>query len=184
MNGVFDYPIVVVEHSNHLPHWYAPRGIYFVTFRLYDSLPEHRIVELRDQRRSLLESVRRRYGVISDSQLTEIESIVRTRIERDLDRFAGHCFLKNSRIARVVADALHCFDEQRYDLFTWAIMPNHVHVVFEWRDEETLDKTIHSWKSFTAKRANEILGRVGEFWECDYYDRLIRCEEELFATVD
>jgi putative DNA methylase len=38
---------------------------------------------------------------------------------------------------------------------------------------------MHSLKSFTANRANRLLGRHGPFWQREYYDRLIRNEEEL-----
>jgi hypothetical protein len=42
---------------------------------------------------------------------------------------------------------------------------------------------MHSWKSFSAKVANKLLGREGEFWQDDYYDRLIRDSKDLARTV-
>jgi hypothetical protein len=33
---------------------------------------------------------------------------------------------------------------------------------------------VYSWKTWTAKRANEILGRSGTFWFRKYHDRYIR----------
>ena len=85
------------------------------------------------------------------------------------------------RVAQVVAEALTHFDEQRYRLLAWCVMPNHVHVVFE--PEERLDKTLHSWKSFTAKAANKILARSGDFWQEEYFDRTIRNASEFAQTV-
>ena len=54
-------------------------------------------------------------------------------------------------------DTLRHFDNQRYRLFAWCVMPNHVHVVARIFPGHTLAETIHSWKSFTAKKANDLL---------------------------
>lgn len=46
-----------------------------------------------------------------------------------------------------------------------------------------LSKALQGWKSFTARKANEILGRKGAFWQREYYDRLIRNGDELERAV-
>lgn len=43
---------------------------------------------------------------------------------------------------------------------------------------------MHSLKSFTANRANEILGRRGQFWQRESYDHWVRDLEELERIVD
>jgi hypothetical protein len=45
--------------------------------------------------------------------------------------------------------------------------------------ESSLANVTHSWKSFTAHKANQILGREGTFWQRESFDRLVRTEEEL-----
>jgi REP element-mobilizing transposase RayT len=62
-------------------------------------------------------------------------------------------------------------------------MPNHVHVVCRLLPGPELAKVLQSWKSCTARRANAILGRKGTFWQREYYDRLIRDEEEFERAV-
>ena len=42
---------------------------------------------------------------------------------------------------------------------------------------------VHSWKSFSAKQANRILGRHGVFWQREYYHHLIRSEEEFERAI-
>ncbi len=42
---------------------------------------------------------------------------------------------------------------------------------------------MNSWKSYTARMANRILGRTGAFWQREYYDRLIRNENEFERAV-
>jgi hypothetical protein len=71
----------------------------------------------------------------------------------------------------------------RYRLHAWCIMPNHVHVVVEPFAGHELPEILHSWKSFTAKTANRLLGRTGGFWQDEYYDHLIRDTEEYFHAI-
>ncbi len=46
-----------------------------------------------------------------------------------------------------------------------------------------LEEIVHSWKSFTAKRVNVILGRTGTLCQSDYYDRLIRGQQDFASSV-
>src|SRR4029077_19539033 len=87
-------------------------------------------------------------------------------------------------LARIVADAFHHFDGKRYDLDSFVVMPNHVHVLFRLRAGEALEKVVHSWKSFAAKKINRArergrLARTGQVWQEEYSDRMIRNERHL-----
>jgi cobyrinic acid a,c-diamide synthase len=62
-------------------------------------------------------------------------------------------------------------------------MPNHVHAVLKVPADQKLEDILHSWKSFTAKEANRILARKGQFWQDEYYDHLIRDEEDFVAEI-
>jgi len=43
---------------------------------------------------------------------------------------------------------------------------------------------LHSWKSFTAKKANQILGHAGRtFWQSESYDHLIRDDDDYTRFV-
>lgn len=58
-------------------------------------------------------------------------------------------------------------------------MPNHVHVVLWPMPNDTLSKVLQSWKRFTAREANKLLGRVGRtFWQPESYDHWIRDDAE------
>ncbi len=61
-------------------------------------------------------------------------------------------------------------------------MPNHVHVVMTPFSGEALSDILHSWKSYTAHKAKEILG-VTRFWAREYYDHIIRSDRELDNTI-
>jgi REP element-mobilizing transposase RayT len=62
-------------------------------------------------------------------------------------------------------------------------MPNHVHVLITPQASHTLSSILQSWKSFTAKKANAVLGRSGSFWAPEYYDRAIRDEAHYANAV-
>ena len=86
-------------------------------------------------------------------------------------------------IAQLVAEALLHFEAKHYQLWAWCVMPNHVHAEVELRPGYSLSKVLHSWKSYSAKTANEILSREGPFWQKEYYDHLVRDERQLLAYI-
>ena len=105
-------------------------------------------------------------------------------METYLDAGHGSCFLKEARIAELVEKALHHFDGVRYRLLSWVVMPNHVHVLIDPLEGWALERIVHSWKSFTAHEANRILGRQGDFWQHDYWDRFIRGPDHLRRAIE
>ena len=45
-------------------------------------------------------------------------------------------------------------------------------------------RILHSIKGFTAREANKILNRKGQFWQHESYDHAIRDEEERQRVID
>jgi REP element-mobilizing transposase RayT len=164
-----------------LPHWDTDEGAYFVTFNLHDAMPLAFRERLAAERRIRIAELERLKQHATAAELHAIDQIIRERAEKYLDLGRGACWMRDPRIADVVGNALTHFDESRYLLFTWSVMPNHVHVVFN--AFERIDRILHSWKSFTSKEANRILGRKGDFWQDDYFDHTIRNDEEFDRTV-
>jgi REP element-mobilizing transposase RayT len=61
-------------------------------------------------------------------------------------------------------------------------MPNHVHLLVEiWQMPQS--KLIKDWKGFTARSINRLLGRHGQLWQQDYWDRYIRDESIIAKFV-
>ena len=153
--------------DQHPQHFDPGRKTQFVTFRLTDSLPLER---LRVLKREL--------------ELKRIdEEAYHERVEAWLDAGQGHCWLHNQRVAEIVFNAVLHFDGSRYDLFAATVMPNHVHVLFRPSGAESLATILRSWKSFTSKQANRVLGRTGAFWQDDYFDRCIRDENHYRDVI-
>ncbi len=186
-----DWDHLTKNSSTHLPHWRIPGATYAVTFRLKDSLPAsarqdyqqqkeilHKRLEdllLKKESRSVMEEL---IAIRAD-----ITGLQETMLESALDECHGACHLKRGEIARVVADALKHFNGTRYELFAWSVMPNHVHAILRPEHGYDLEKIIQSWKSFTAKKVNEMLGQSGVFWQQEYYDHLIRDGEDFRHQV-
>ncbi|HSE43052.1 MAG TPA: transposase [Acidobacteriota bacterium] len=124
----------------------------------------------------------------SEYERKRLRYLFSEKIEKYLDANYGDCWLKIPEIAQLVVNALGHFDGIRYHLFAWCIMPNHVHVIFKPISsgselQSDLISILHSWKSFTAHKANKILKRSGEFWQSEYYDHVIRSDEELHYYI-
>jgi REP element-mobilizing transposase RayT len=62
-------------------------------------------------------------------------------------------------------------------------MDDHVHVIVRPHAEYKLETIIQSWKSFTSNRLRKESGRSGWVWQSEYYDRIMRTEQELWETV-
>ena len=169
--------------SRRLPHWEVQEAVYFVTFRLFDSLPKHALMKIASQRKDISGTAAHMNRALTATERRQRDQLYARRIEKALDTGAGECLLRNREVARAVANALKKFDGVKYRLFAWSIMLNHVHVLFQTVGKASLANILHSWKSYSAKTANRILGRRGEFWQREYHDHLIRDVDEFDRAV-
>jgi len=135
------------------------------------------------ERRNILATAKQMGRALSASERQRLARLFSERIERYLDAGFGACFVRDPRVARLVVSALRHFDGRRYRLLAWCVMPNHVHVVFEALTGRSLAEILQSWKSFTAKEANRVLRRSGDFWQREYYDHIVRNAVEFRRIV-
>jgi len=164
------------HRPNALPHWQQSDKLIFVTWRLADSLPQEKLAELEKQKTTWLTEHPQPWDEATEEEYHETFS---NQIDRWLDAGEGECILRMPEVAEIVKGALLHFDRERYVMDTFVVMPNHVHVVFQLKDGFALEDVMHSWKSFTAKKINEMLGRSGEVWQRDYWDRMVRGGKHL-----
>jgi REP element-mobilizing transposase RayT len=153
------YEPVGWHNRGYLPHYDAGEVFQSITFRLHDSMPQN-----------LLEGWKSELA----REAPDFEDKLRLRIEAYLDRGMGACHLADARIAETVQNALLYFNNEKYRLSSWVIMPNHVHLLAAPGYGCALSDIMHSIKSYTAQQANKILERRGRFWFEDYFDRYIR----------
>ena len=148
----------------YLPHFDSPGLHQFITYRLADALPASR----RHEWQALLQV---------EDNFQRIQ-----KLEAYIDLGHGEFLLRDGQVAALVQVNLLHFDEKTYRLIAWCIMPNHVHALIEMR-ETPLAEVLGSWKSYTSKRANRMLGRTGQFWQEEYFDRYMRDEEHLREVI-
>ena len=168
-----------IRHGARLPHWTRDGATYHVVFRLFDSVPASVQEEWTEERKRLEGLVSR--GHLSAKEKFEYQRLLAEKIENYLDSGKGSCLLKSPEAGQIVADALEHFNGERYVLSAYCVMPNHVHVVLRPLTSD-LPAILHSWKSFTANKLNEVLGRTGEVWQREYYDHIVR-NPESFAKI-
>jgi putative transposase len=177
----------VVSRSR-LPHWVQAGTISFITWRTWDSLPRAILQKWLEERNAWLmdhgidvqaSDWRTHVATLSPSQRSEYRRFVSDRWESSLDECHGECVLREPRLGTIVAQSWLHFDEQRYVLTDFAVMPNHVHLLVAFPTEEALFEQCDSWKHYTAVKLNQRLGRRGRFWEEDQFDHLVRSADRF-----
>jgi len=171
-------------HSRgYIPHFESAGAIQHITYHLADSLPTEMLARFEDEVRAVPRPRR------------DVER--RKRIHAWLDAGHGCCVLREPTAAEMVQSSFLYFDGQRYRLFAWVVMPNHVHVLFQPLEGWTMAKIVTSWKSFTGRRIAAYLDSIGwerqapawptqrerRVWQREYWDRLIRNERHLRAAI-
>ena len=151
------------HNRGYLPHFDGPEQTQFLTFRLFDSMPK----DVLDGWRS--------------ESLNDIQ--FRKKAEKYLDAGYGSCWLRRPEIGSMVCDSLRFHHTKKYDLDSWVVMPNHVHVLLTPLAGFHLDQIEHSIKSYTANEANKLLGRKGQFWAPECFDRYIRDYRHFNAVI-
>ena len=161
---------VTVRSRGYLPHWELDGGTYFVTFHTADALPRQFVSALQEELRILRRASTRK----DPQQFHDLRQAFEHRLDGALDRGEGTRPMGDPARAAVVARALQFFNGSRYDLLSWCVMPNHVHALLTMVPGHRLSTTVHSWKSYTAHRFD-----AGNFWTREYYDRLMRSENDV-----
>jgi type I restriction enzyme R subunit len=170
----FDPGAPVSCYSGHLPHWCQQGTIYFVTFRLADSLPQSKLHQWTEERERWM----REHPEPHDSETCrEYYELFPQRLQRWLDAGFGRCVLEYPVVRNIVESAMAHFSAERYVLDSWVIMPNHVHAILTPLEDHLLSEILHSWKSFTATRINRYLGLSGALWQKESFDHIIRSPE-------
>jgi REP element-mobilizing transposase RayT len=177
-------------YRRNLPH-IQPRGATFlVNYRLAGSLP----IEVIKQLRVEAEQLEKKLLTIKDEakriQLRDWEQrILFSRWDDALHKSkTGPFWLKDDRIAQIVAESMLYHDSDWFDVLAYCIMPNHGHLVLtpyesSAAEDYSLTKIMHNIKRNSANHANKVLDRTGAFWQHESYDHFARDEKELERII-
>jgi REP element-mobilizing transposase RayT len=147
------------HYERRLPHFDTVEQPLFVTFRLHGSLPASRVFP-------------------PAALITAGKAFV--AVDRLLDAGAsGPLFLARPEIAEIMVAALRHGDcvLHRYDLHSFVVMPNHVHLLAT--PHVLATKWLGPLKGFTAHQANALMGTHGAFWQEESFDRLVRSGDQF-----
>jgi len=181
-------------YKRHLPHFQPPGATLFITFRLSGSLPQSVVKKLMKEkdlmRKKLLDHSLSNNKDIKYWEIVEQYKGLMYKYDEYLHSVkSGPFFLRIPEIAQIVSDAMFFWDSKRYDLISFCIMPNHVHIIFTpLRNDKgkylEISGIMHGIKSYTANLSNEILNRKGkQFWQHESFDHFCRDENELWDIV-
>ncbi len=158
--------ICVIFHTRRLPHWEPTDAEFFVTWRLFGSLPKAA------------------HGAAPPvEQVSSGGAFV--AFDRQLDSACtGPLWLKDLTVAECVSRVLlaGASEWRLYELSAWVVMPNHVHVLI--RPLVSLGKALMNIKSASGRGANAVLGRTGQpFWQDESYDHFVRDDRKRAAII-
>ena len=137
-----------------LPHWSQAGVPCFITFRTADSMPGSVLATWEQQRDDLLIEHGLTHASDWRAELRQRPRSDRDRIwwqmtekwDQHLDGGHGACVLRQPELSQIVLSSLQHFDGDRYVLTDAVVMPNHVHLLAAFPDEDKLLAQCESWK--------------------------------------
>ncbi len=189
-------------YKRNLPHFQPSNAVYFITFRLAESLPKTVVEQLKKENEIIEKSI------IKIKDKSERGNAIYKQRKRYFAKFdklldcsqSGALWLKNKDVATIVYDSIIFRDKKKYDLHCFCIMPNHVHLVFEMGDEHVsriadstarngvssykVTKILQDLKKYTAAESNRIIIRRGQFWHRESYDHVVRNNREYLNIIN
>ena len=169
------------------PHRHQSAAICFLTMRLNDSIPRSVILRWHQERIEYLQRLgvevernrKRGHEQLTAEQQAKFSKHFSRQRETTLDECLGGCELSDPRAREEVAKTLEFFHGQRYWLGDYVIMPNHIHCLVAFLDNDIAKTQPGSWMRFSAKKINQLLGSNGALWFPEPFDHLVRSENQL-----
>lgn len=185
---------IKIYHKNFLPHIRPIGATFFITIRLKDALPQHTVRELKAEFEQKKAEIMEKYPDDSEKELYYESKRHFGRYDHQLDHKPyGECYLKHPEVADIVVQELQKLDDKYYELQSYCIMPNHIHILIDTSiqlhgkniDETNLDEeytqlndVLREFKGRSGYYCNKKLGRRGNFWQRDSYDHYVRDDTE------
>ncbi len=85
---------------------------------------------------------------------------------------------------RLVLDQIKSFDKRFYNVVAAVVMPDHVHMLLRpWPGIE-LSRIMKGVKGVSARKLNQARGSRGSVWLGEWWDRIVRDQNELVDKLD
>ncbi|MEA2105833.1 MAG: transposase [Bacteroidota bacterium] len=175
----------MIEYKRNLPHILPESGLFFVTFRIHNSLPLDKLVELKSEYKHEIYLTKQRIknSKILKSRICDLYNDYFHDFDSLLDQYLEEFNLtENQNIANIIKDAIFYLNVKEYKLICFTIMPNHVHLII-YKLKKPLFKIMQVLKGYTSREINKKLNRKGKFWHTESYDNVIRSRNELANKI-
>lgn len=163
-----------ITHRN-LPHWKKEGAIYWITFRLADSIPQPKLQAWKKEFEIWSKHNSKPWD---EQQWKDYNQRFGNTFEEWLDAGTGSCALARPDVRETLISCMLKFNGRRLVLHSAVIMPNHVHCLMELEPNEDISQILKGMKGASAKAANILLGTSGRFWMEESYDHIVRSEEQ------
>ena len=177
-------------YKRNLPHIQPLGATFFVTYNLHGSIPREVLKEWASEYEKEKSTILKNTCETKSLQLGKLRELDFAKRNNYLDNYkSGNHYLKDSRLAKVVADSLHFWDNKLIELICYCIMSNHVHLVLRVLDQDETDKPLYlheilkSIKQYSARRCNQLIGKSGPFWLDESFDVIIRDHKHFYNVV-
>ena len=174
-------------YRRNLPHLQHDYSYYFITYRLFNSLPKEVVENLKkyylDNKNKILKikecklrniklyELQKKYFGIFDSHLDTNKECIN--------------YLSDPRIAKIVIDSINFWEGKIYETISYCVMPNHVHLlIYVERFLKPLYRTMQSIKRHSSRESNKVINRTGTFWHEESYDHIVRNRTELRNIIN
>lgn len=175
-----------------LPHWHPPNAVFFVTFRLYGSLPQEVLEDLRHKREKEEQALTRQF---QGDRLAEERYKLHKKLFAHYDNLLAQSntpnWLAEPQVTEIVRREIHALEPNAYRLVCYCIMPNHVHLVIDLLDiphpaplkenqhYTALSQAMKLLKGRTGYACRKLIGGKGAFWQHESYDHVVRNQREF-----
>src|SRR5206468_841746 len=117
------------SYERHLPHQIPEKYPIFLTWNLKGAMPR-KVWRMLQRERERLERLPRRTGETTAERKMREDKMIFALSDQALDGATdGPMHLRDPAAAKIVEDSILFGVPERYDLFAWCVMSNHVHVL-------------------------------------------------------
>lgn len=186
------------EHTRKLPHFHRVGATFFVTTHLHGSIPIDALKKLQVQRDIQIEEIKQKNLPDKDRQIYLLHRAFFHKFDDLLDACQNSpTYLNLPSIANIIEEEIRKYDGVFYNLISYTLMPNHMHLVldfsiqlntnhpFEIENYTNLSKVMKLIKGASSYKSNKEIGNKGKpFWSIGYHDRYIRNYHHFLGAVN
>lgn len=192
------YKQLQTEHIRTLPHFHRIGATFFITTHLYGSIPKDILQKLQAKRDLQIQEMKKEKQKDKEREIY----MARRAYFQEYDAYLDICqngprYLSIPEVAAIVEREIRRYDGQYYNLVTFTLMPNHIHLVLDFSIQlkqvtpfdldlyTNVSEVMRKIKGGSGFHANKIIGNMGNpFWGVSYYDRYIRNYHHFFSAVN